>query len=139
MKTDIVEKIAEKASNLPVEAQRKALEYVESLEQEVSLGKKPFRSVLGILADRNIHVGEEDIAEMRREAWRRHIAAPHALRYNIAHTASVKSASYTPAMQPSLRKVSDNRRVKISTKTQQHHQISPKHNNGTGDRDWPIH
>lgn len=68
MKTDIVEKIAKKASSLPVESQRKALEYVESLERETS-GKKPFRSVLGILADRNVHVSEEDIAEMRREAW----------------------------------------------------------------------
>lgn len=68
MKTDIVEKIAKKASSLPIESQRKALEYVESLERETS-GKKPFRSVLGILADRNVHVSEEDIAEMRREAW----------------------------------------------------------------------
>jgi hypothetical protein len=70
MKTDLVEKIAKMASNLPVEAQRKALEYVESLEREVTSEKKPFRSVLGILADRNVHVSEEDIAEMRREAWR---------------------------------------------------------------------
>lgn len=70
MKTDIVEKIAKKASSLPVESQRKALEYVESLEREETSEKKPFRSVLGILADRNVHVSEEDIAEMRREAWR---------------------------------------------------------------------
>ncbi|MCI0485294.1 MAG: hypothetical protein L0229_01710 [Blastocatellia bacterium] len=70
MKSDLVEKIAKKASSLPVEAQRKALEYVESLEREETSGRKPFRSVLGILADRNVHVSEEDITEMRREAWR---------------------------------------------------------------------
>ena len=70
MKTDLIEKIAKKASNLPVEAQRKTLEYVESLEWEETADKKPFSSVLGILADRNVHVSEQDIAEMRREAWR---------------------------------------------------------------------
>ena len=70
MDTDLVEKIAKKASNLPVEAQQKALDYLESLEREETSEKKPFRSVLGILADRNVHISEEDIAEMRREAWR---------------------------------------------------------------------
>ncbi len=69
MNTDLVEKIAKKASNLPVEAQQRALEYVESLEREEPSGKKPFRTVLGILADRGIHISEEDIADMRREAW----------------------------------------------------------------------
>ena len=70
MNTDLIEKIAKKASTLPVEAQRKALEYVESLEREETADKKSFRSVLGMLADRNVQVSEEDIAEMRREAWR---------------------------------------------------------------------
>ncbi len=70
MNTDVVEKIAKKASNLPVEAQRKALEYVESLEREETAERKPFRSVLGILADRNVHISEEDIAEMRGDACR---------------------------------------------------------------------
>jgi hypothetical protein len=70
MNTDLVEKIAKKASALPLEAQQKALEYVESLEQEGTAGRKPFRSVLGIFADRNVHISEEDIAEMRSEAWR---------------------------------------------------------------------
>jgi hypothetical protein len=70
MSTDLVEKIAKKASTLPVEAQRKALEYVEALEQEERSGKKPFRSVMGMFADRNVHIREEDITEMRREAWR---------------------------------------------------------------------
>ena len=34
MEVDIVKKIAEKASALPLEAQQKALAYVESLERE---------------------------------------------------------------------------------------------------------
>jgi len=70
MNPDLVDKIAKKASSLPFEAQRKALEYIELLEREEMSEKKPFRSVLGILADRNIHISEEDIREMRREAWR---------------------------------------------------------------------
>jgi hypothetical protein len=70
MNTDIVEKIAKKASSLPVESQLKVLEYVESLERQEVLGRKRFRSVTGILADRNVHISEEDIREMRREAWR---------------------------------------------------------------------
>jgi hypothetical protein len=70
MSTDLVNKIAKKASSLPAEAQRKALEYVESLERKEAARKKPFRSVLGLLADRDVQVNEEDIAEMRREAWR---------------------------------------------------------------------
>jgi len=69
MSSELVEKIAKKASNLPVEAQRRALDYVESLEREESLSRKPFRSVLGVFADRKVDVTEEDIAQMRREAW----------------------------------------------------------------------
>ena len=68
MDTDLVEKIAKKVSNLPVEAQRKALEYVESLEREETLEKKPFRSVQGVL-QADLSNLEQDIAEMRREAW----------------------------------------------------------------------
>jgi hypothetical protein len=70
MSTDLVEKIAKKASGLPVESQRKALEYVESLEREKTIEKKPFRSILGLLADRDVHISEEDITEIRHEAWR---------------------------------------------------------------------
>ena len=69
MNTQLVEKIAKKASNLPVEAQRKALEYVESLEREETLEKKPFRSVKGVL-QADLSNLEKDIAEMRSEALR---------------------------------------------------------------------
>jgi hypothetical protein len=69
MSSNLVEKIAEKASHLPVEAQKKALEYVESLEREVTSEKKPFRSVKGVLQADLSHL-EKDIAEMRRDSLR---------------------------------------------------------------------
>jgi hypothetical protein len=69
MTINLVEKIAEKASHLPVEAQRKALEYVESLERKETSVKKPFRSVKGVL-QADLSNLEKDIAEMRREALR---------------------------------------------------------------------
>jgi hypothetical protein len=69
MSTDLVEKIAKKAASLPVESQRKALEYVESLEREETTEKKPFRSVKGVL-QADLSNLEQEIAEMRCEAWR---------------------------------------------------------------------
>jgi hypothetical protein len=69
MDIDLVQKIAEKASGLPLEAQRKALAYVESLEYEETTKKKPFRSVKGVL-QADLSNLEGDIAEVRREAWR---------------------------------------------------------------------
>jgi hypothetical protein len=67
MSIDLVEKIAKKAASLPVESQLKALEYVESLEQEETSEKKPFRSVKGVLQAVLSNL-EQEIAEMRREA-----------------------------------------------------------------------
>jgi hypothetical protein len=69
MDIDLVKKIAEKASGLPPEAQQKALAYVESLEREETSEKRPFRSVKGVL-QADLSNLEDDIAEMRREAWR---------------------------------------------------------------------
>jgi hypothetical protein len=69
MDTDIVEKIVKIASRLPVEAQRKALRFVESLEPEETIEKpaKPFRSVIGIL-QADLSNLEQDIADIRRES-----------------------------------------------------------------------
>jgi hypothetical protein len=47
MNGDIVEKIAKKASKLPFEAQIRTLDYVESLEREEALCKKPFSQHIG--------------------------------------------------------------------------------------------
>ena len=67
MNTELVEKIAKKASSLPVDAQRKALEYVELLEREEVSEKKPFRSVKGVLKA-DLSNLERDITEIRRES-----------------------------------------------------------------------
>ena len=64
----IEEQVLEKLRDLPPEKQKKVLEFVDSLkEKEVS--KKPRRSLLGLWADLNIHITEEDIVEARREMW----------------------------------------------------------------------
>jgi hypothetical protein len=68
--SEVVEKIVKKASKLPLDAQRNLLSYVESLEREEALSRKPFRSVLGIFADRNVNITEEDVSDMRREIHR---------------------------------------------------------------------
>jgi len=69
MEVDIEKKIAEKASALPLEAQQKALAYVESLEREEMSERKPFRSVKGVL-QADLSNLEEDIAEIRGDIWR---------------------------------------------------------------------
>lgn len=72
MASNLVEEIAAKAATLPIEKQRKALAFVESLtarEGEAAPQAKPFRSVRGILQG-NLDNLEQDIAEMRQEAWK---------------------------------------------------------------------
>ncbi len=78
METSLVEEIATKSADLPVEQQREVLEFVEfklhrpapsKVVSAEALGKKlPFRSVRGILQGEFPNL-EQDIAEMRREAW----------------------------------------------------------------------
>lgn len=72
MATNLTKEIAVKVAMLPDDLQRKALEFVESLvrQQRNTLGnKQPFKSVEGILQG-NYDTLEEDIKEMRREAWK---------------------------------------------------------------------
>jgi hypothetical protein len=64
----IEEQVIQKLRGLPPEKQKKVLHFVESLKPEEGL-KKPRRSLLGLWADLNIHITEEDIAEARREMW----------------------------------------------------------------------
>jgi hypothetical protein len=60
--------IARKASELPLDKQQKVLAYVESLRSRTpGLGRR--RSLCGLCADLNVTVTEQDIAEMRHEAW----------------------------------------------------------------------
>lgn len=70
MSKNLIAEIIEKAARLPVELQREALSYVESLAARVTHEKpQSFRSVKGILRC-NLDTLEEDLAEVRREMWR---------------------------------------------------------------------
>lgn len=62
------EQLIEKLRDLPPERKKEVLEFVDSLKTE-SLAKKPRRSLLGLWADLNFHITEEDIADARREMW----------------------------------------------------------------------
>jgi hypothetical protein len=64
----IEEQVLEKLRDLPPERQKEVLQFVESLKEKGE-SKKPRRSLLGLWADLNVHVTEEDIAEARREMW----------------------------------------------------------------------
>lgn len=45
------------------------MDFVDFLKEKNGGPKKPRRSLLGLWADLNIHITEEDIAEARREMW----------------------------------------------------------------------
>ena len=60
------EELVHTALALPPEKQQKLLEFARALEGE---RKAPLRSPEGLLADLGVHITEEDIDEMRREAW----------------------------------------------------------------------
>ena len=62
------EQLIEKLRDLPPEKKKEVLEFVDSLKDKIS-PKKPRRSLLGLWADLNFHITEEDIAEARREMW----------------------------------------------------------------------
>jgi len=64
----IEEQVIEKLRDLPPEKQKEVLEFVASLKGK-DASKKPRRSLLGLWADLDIHITEEDIAEARREMW----------------------------------------------------------------------
>ena len=64
----IEQQVIEKLRELPPEKQKEVLEFVDSLQQKNG-DKMPRRSLLGLWADLNTHITEEDIAEARREMW----------------------------------------------------------------------
>lgn len=70
---NIVEEIASKSNSLPVELQREVLDFVEFIAHkrqiETEEKRSPFRSVRGILKNRNLDNLEHDLAEVRREMW----------------------------------------------------------------------
>ena len=60
--------IAEKVRTLPPEEKREVLDCGEFLEHR-RLSKQPRKSALGMWAELNITLTDEDIAEARREMW----------------------------------------------------------------------
>jgi hypothetical protein len=62
----IEEQVLEKLRGLPSEKQKEVLDFVDFLKEKA---KKPRRSLLGLWADLNVHITEEDIAQARREMW----------------------------------------------------------------------
>lgn len=63
----MLEQLIEIAKALPVEDQQRLLELAERLQQ----GKVPKtrRNMKGVLAHLGIHLDEDDVREVRREAW----------------------------------------------------------------------
>ena len=64
----IEEQVLEKLRDLPPDKQKEVLEFVASLKHG-DASRQPRRSLLGLWADLNIHITEEDIAQARREMW----------------------------------------------------------------------
>jgi len=64
----IEEQVLEKLRDLPPEKQKEVLDFVDFLKKKNG-AKKARRSLLGLWADLNFHVTEEDITEARREMW----------------------------------------------------------------------
>ncbi len=60
--------ILENLRQLPPEKQQEVLDFAEFLRQKTTL-KQPPLSLKGLWADLEIDLGEEDIAEARREMW----------------------------------------------------------------------
>ena len=58
----------QKLQELPPDKQEQVLEFVRDLAQQNG-AKQPLRSLEGLWADLDIHITEEDIAEVRREMW----------------------------------------------------------------------
>jgi len=64
----IEQQVLEKLRDLPPDKQKEVLDFVDFLKEKNSR-KKPRRSLLGLWADLNTHITEEDIAQARREMW----------------------------------------------------------------------
>jgi hypothetical protein len=64
----IEQQVLQNLRSLPAEKQKQVLEFVESL-RGASGTRTPRRSLLGLWADLNVRITDEDIAEVRREMW----------------------------------------------------------------------
>ena len=65
----IEQQVIEKFRDLPAEKQKEVLDFVDFLKEKNGGPKKPCRNLLGLWADLNIQITEEDTAQARREMW----------------------------------------------------------------------
>ena len=64
----VEEDLLNKVRTLPLEKQRKVLDFVQRLEEPTSK-KKAGKSLAGLWAKYKIDISAEDIKELRREMW----------------------------------------------------------------------
>jgi hypothetical protein len=64
----IEQAVMEKLRALPFERQQQLLDFVDFLGQKAP-PRRPLRSVKGLLADLDIHITDDDIAQARKEMW----------------------------------------------------------------------
>jgi hypothetical protein len=64
----VEEVLIEKVKVLPMNRKQEVLDFAEFLEEKEAR-LQPRQSMYGILADLNINITEEDIAEARKEMW----------------------------------------------------------------------
>ena len=64
----VEEVLLEKIKVLPMNRQQEVLDFAEFLEEKEAK-PQPRRSLYGLLADTEINLTEEDIAEARKEMW----------------------------------------------------------------------
>jgi hypothetical protein len=63
------QQVLEKLRDLLPEKQKEVWDFVDFLNEKNGGAKKPRRRLRGLWADLNIHITEEDIAQVRREMW----------------------------------------------------------------------
>lgn len=64
---DIMQIIQQKMSQLPPHQQQEVLDFAEFLARKNLSQKSSSQSAVGYLAHLNVHITQEDIAEIRRE------------------------------------------------------------------------
>jgi len=65
----IEQAVIENLRGMSPEAQRRVLDYAESLRRESSAAKLPLRDLHGLWANLGVSLTDDDIAEARREMW----------------------------------------------------------------------
>jgi len=65
---DIEKRVLIKLKLLPYEKQKEVLDFIEFIQRKAKINH-PHNNLKGLWADLRVQIGEEDIAEVRREMW----------------------------------------------------------------------